>query len=37
MLGRSLAVAVVAGGPVLAACGSGGDDRLVVYSGRTRT
>ena len=28
-------MAVVAGGPALAACSSGDDDRLVVYSGRT--
>jgi iron(III) transport system substrate-binding protein len=35
MAGAALAVTVVAGGPALAACSSGGDDRLVVYSGRT--
>ena len=35
MAGAALTVAVVAGGPALVACGSGGDDRLVVYSGRT--
>jgi iron(III) transport system substrate-binding protein len=35
MAGALLTVAVAAGGPVLAACSSGGDDRLVVYSGRT--
>jgi iron(III) transport system substrate-binding protein len=35
MAGAALTVAVVAGGPALAACSSGGDDRLVVYSGRT--
>jgi len=33
--GVALTVAVAAGGPALAACSSGGDDRLVVYSGRT--
>jgi iron(III) transport system substrate-binding protein len=32
--GVVLAVALAAGGPI-AACGSGDDDRLVVYSGRT--
>jgi iron(III) transport system substrate-binding protein len=35
MAGAALTVAVVAGGPALVACSSGGDDRLVVYSGRT--
>jgi iron(III) transport system substrate-binding protein len=31
----ALTLGLVAAGPVLAACSSGGDDRLVVYSGRT--
>jgi iron(III) transport system substrate-binding protein len=34
MAGVVLTVALAAGGPI-AACGSSGDDRLVVYSGRT--
>ncbi|MGH9229103.1 MAG: extracellular solute-binding protein [Acidimicrobiales bacterium] len=34
MAGAVLAAALAAGGPI-AACGSGDDDRLVVYSGRT--
>jgi iron(III) transport system substrate-binding protein len=35
MAGAVLAVALGVVGPALAACSSGGEDRLVVYSGRT--
>ncbi len=35
MAGLVLTVTLTAGVPALAACGSGGDERLVVYSGRT--
>jgi iron(III) transport system substrate-binding protein len=35
MTGAVVTVALCVGAPALAACGSGGDGRLVVYSGRT--